>query len=100
MSGLVDIAKAPLKSVATPPATYRWTPPAYVESLEGSTRTCPPSGPVRDRVSEVRITYRVHNFNLVLRSALADSLRSLRKLDCGARVSKDGHKRDRASGHP
>ena len=39
--------------------------------------------------------------NLVLRSAHTQtSLRSLRKLDCGARVSKDGHKRDRASGHP
>src|ERR1700730_14044064 len=41
------------------------------------------------------------SINLVLRSAHAQtSLRSLRKLDCGARVSKDGHKRDRASGHP
>src|ERR1700738_4857788 len=40
------------------------------------------------------------SLNLVLRSAEAQtSLRSLRKLDCGARVSKDGHKRDRASGH-
>src|ERR1700730_15550276 len=39
------------------------------------------------------------SINLVLRSAHAQtSLRSLRKLDCGARVSKDGHKRDRASG--
>ncbi|HXP27150.1 MAG TPA: hypothetical protein VN891_15270, partial [Steroidobacteraceae bacterium] len=35
------------------------------------------------------------SLNLVLRSAHAQtSLRSLRKLDCGARVSKDGHKRD------
>jgi hypothetical protein len=41
------------------------------------------------------------SINLVLRSAHAQtSLRSLRKLDCGARVSKDGHKRHRASGHP
>src|SRR3984893_14228796 len=43
------------------------------------------------------------SINLVLRSAHAQtSLRSLRKLDCGARVSKDGHKRDRVSAvsHP
>src|SRR6202011_1910417 len=41
------------------------------------------------------------SLSLVLGSAHAQtSLRSLRKLDCGARVSKDGHKRDRASGHP
>src|SRR3984893_2947564 len=39
------------------------------------------------------------SINLVLRSAHAQtSLRSLRKLDCGARSSKDGHRRDRASG--
>ena len=32
--------------------------------------------------------------------AAQTSLRSLRKLDCGASVSKDGRKRDRASLHP
>jgi hypothetical protein len=32
--------------------------------------------------------------------AAQTSLRSLRKLDCDASVSKDGRKRDRASLHP